>query len=273
MQDLQHGMRRALKDFFLSEVFRDHMQADRGGDGNIRLVGANATITLSADQFRIDRENGRLQLGNVDATVSESENDMVRHYHSNLAVITLHDGFEPHKPVIQIELKDDVSYTVVGDDAPAVRKPKETLPSIGFHEQPEMQSAFEAYDQTQVLSPDFALPIYENQKKVRAKLVEEYEKYRSEIRGEIHFRSSIAVATIGMVLIGAMLGIILRSGQVLTAIFISCIPGMLVLIACLVARNFADRPAFGLAAVGILWGTTAILFLGAGVIGFKVLRR
>ncbi|MCA9254633.1 MAG: LptF/LptG family permease [Phycisphaerales bacterium] len=274
IDDLMHGMRKCMKKYFLAEVFRDHITKARGGDGRITLKDSNAEITLEASEgFRTDRDNGKIELAGVTAKVSEAGNPIVRNYSAKLAEIKLNDGIAAHSPIIQIELRDDVRYTIEGADAKVVRKPKETLPAVLFEAQDEMQKAFTGFDEMEVLEDDFSIPIFKEDLEKRKKLLKVFRKYNSEIRGEIHFRIAIAVAVLPMVLMGAMLGIILRGGQVLTAVFISCIPGLFVLLAFLIARNFANQPEYGLTPVFIVWGATAILYGGVGVIGFRFLKR
>ncbi|MCB9853633.1 MAG: LptF/LptG family permease [Phycisphaerales bacterium] len=274
IDDLMHGMRRNLKTYFLVEVFKDHLLKSRGGNGRITLKDDNADITLEASGgFQNDPTNGRIRLKDVVARVREAGNPIVRVYRADFATVQLNDGIELHEPIIQIELRDDVQYSIEGDEGKVIRKPKETLPAILFRAQPEMEKAFEDFDEIEALSPDFSIPIFSDHAEARQKLIKRYEKYHSEIRGEIHLRMAISAAVLAMVVMGAMLGITLRGGQVLTAVFISMIPGVFTLLAFLVARSLSDRPQLGMTSVFIVWGATAVLYAGVGVIGFKVLKR
>src|SRR5690606_28680437 len=54
LQDLMHGMRRVLKEFFLVELFKDDLLPQRGGDGRIELTGRGVTIRLDVGGFRVD---------------------------------------------------------------------------------------------------------------------------------------------------------------------------------------------------------------------------
>lgn len=273
IDDLMHQMRRYMKSYFLVEIFKDEIVLDRGGDARITLKDQNSEISLYVGGFRNDPTTGRIQLNDVDAVVKESGNPIVRNYHSNLATVQLNDGLELHSPIIQIDLKDEVQYSIQGDASKVIRKPKETLPAIVFKAQKEMNRAFEEFDEAQLLKPNFAVPIFSDHEEKRQKLVRKYEEYHSEIRGEIHLRMAISVAAIAMIVMGAMLGIIMKGGQVLTAVFISMIPGVFLLIAFLVARSFADQPQFGYTSVLVIWGATAVLYSGVGVLGFKFLKR
>lgn len=273
IDDRMHEMRRYMKAFILTDTFKNQIDPSRGGDGRITIADQNSEISLYVGGIRSDPGNGRIQLKDVDASVRETGNPIVRKYRANLATVELNDGIELHQPIIQIELKDDVQYWIEGDASKVIRKPKETLPAILFSQQPDMQTAFEEFDERDLLKAGFAVPIPSDHEEKRLKLVKKYAEYHSEIRGEIHLRLAISVATLAMIVMGAMLGIILRGGQVLTAVFISCIPGLFILLAFLVARSFADRPALGMTSVFIVWGATAVLYAGVGVIGFKGLRR
>ncbi len=273
IDDLMHQMRRYMKSYFLVEVFKDEIVLDRGGDARITLKDQNSEISLYVGGFRNDPTTGRIQLNDVDAVVKESGNPIVRNYHSNLATIQLNDGLELHSPIIQIDLKDEVQYSIQGDASKVIRKPKETLPAIAFKAQEKMNRAFEEFDEAQLLKASFAVPIFSDHEEKRQKLVRKYEEYHSEIRGEIHLRMAISVAAIAMIVMGAMLGIIMKGGQVLTAVFISMIPGVFLLIAFLVARSFADQPQYGYTSVLVIWGATTVLYSGVGVLGFKFLKR
>src|SRR5207247_1903101 len=98
-------------------------------------------------------------------------------------------------------------------------------------------------------------------------------RFRSEVQGEIQFRASYAASAIAVILIGAMLGIVMRGGQVLTAFGISCLPTAIVVVASIVGRNLAEQPGKQIVSLAVMWGATALLYVAAGVIGTKVLQR
>lgn len=273
IEDRMHSMRRFMKGYFLDQIMLDEIVPSRGGDGRITLKDKNAEISLYVGGIRVDPTNGRIALNDVDATVKEAGNPTVRKYHSNLATVQLNDGIAPYQPIIQIELKDEVRYWIKGDEDKVIRKPKETMPAILFSQQEKMQQAFKNFDERELLQASFSVPIPSDHEEKRQKLVRRYEEYHSEIRAEIHLRLAISAAVLAMVVMGAILGIILRGGQVLTAVFISCIPGLFILIAFLVAKSFADRPSLGMTSVFVVWGATAVLYGGVGVLGFKGLKR
>ena len=109
-------------------------------------------------------------------------------------------------------------------------------------------------------------------KEARAKLIKRKSQFESEVLGEIHFRSAYSVSAVAVILIGAMLGIILRGGQVLTAFGISCVPTAVVVIASIVGRNMANQPGGAPGALAVMWGTTILAYIAVGVIASRVLR-
>jgi hypothetical protein len=108
---------------------------------------------------------------------------------------------------------------------------------------------------------------------MRQKLLQRLSEFKAEVRGEIHFRASYSLCAIAIVLFGAVLGIIVRGGQVLTAFGISCIPMILVVVASIVGRNLADRPEFAALSTGVMWGVAIFMYLATAVFAARVLKR
>jgi len=95
----------------------------------------------------------------------------------------------------------------------------------------------------------------------------------SDVQGEIHFRASYSLSAIAIILFGAVLGIIVRGGQVLTAFGISCVPMIFVLVASIVGRNLSDRPEYGLLSVTVMWGSTIFMYFATGFVAVRFLKR
>jgi hypothetical protein len=93
------------------------------------------------------------------------------------------------------------------------------------------------------------------------------------VRGEIHFRAAYACSAVATVLLGAMLGIVLRGGQVLTAFGISCVPTAFVVVAGIVGRNLSSQPQYGIASMAVMWGATAMMFVACAVVSAKLLPK
>src|SRR5207249_1480160 len=95
----------------------------------------------------------------------------------------------------------------------------------------------------------------------RENTIRRLEQFASQVRGEIHFRASYAASAVAVVLLGAILGVIMKGGQVLTAFGISCIPTSFVVVSSIMGRNLADRPEHALASLGVMWGATGVMYL------------
>mgnify|MGYP003394105335 FL=1 len=108
---------------------------------------------------------------------------------------------------------------------------------------------------------------------MREKLILRSRQLESELIGEIHFRSSYALSTMAVVVLGAILGIIVRGGQVLTAFGISCVPSLFVVLTSIIGRNFAGRPEYTDLSVATMWSGTAGIYLATLFVAFKLLRR
>jgi hypothetical protein len=78
---------------------------------------------------------------------------------------------------------------------------------------------------------------------------------------------------VAIVLFGAVLGIIVRGGQVLTAFGISCLPMLFVVVAGIVGRNLSDRPAYGAMGIAVMWGAAAFMYFATGFVAVKILKR
>lgn len=271
--DLTHGLRREMMVYFLNEVARDTIEAT---GGTVRFFGDGLTIDLNVGRYTTDKEDGRLRMQNVTARITHADPGKPADiYRASDAAIELRTSFTTNRPTIGIELVGDVTLTrdPAGPDDQVVKKPKETLPRVEFRDQPEMMKRYEAFDLRQLYEAQAPVPLHEKQERMRKKVVEKVQQYRSELKGEIEFRASYSLDAIAIILIGAMLGIVVRGGQVLTAFGISCIPMVLVVIACIVGRNLADKPQFEMISLGTMWGATGFMYLAMLFIGFKVLKR
>ncbi len=277
IQDLMHGMRREMMSFFLNESLREAMDPATG-TGTYTFVSPQNQIKIVALQFITDPEDGRVTLQDVTATVSHADRPGVNDvYTAKRALISLRSGLDRERPHIEIELFEDVAVRrePAGPDDSVVRKPKEVLPRVDFHDQPDMMKRFGAFDQNvaSLYDDSLELPLYEKQERARQKVAERVQRYKSEVLGEIHFRSSYSLVTVAVVLLGALLGIIVRGGQVLTAFGISCVPLLIVIIASIVGRNLADRPNQADVGLMVMWGATVFMYVATWVVAFRVLRR
>jgi len=282
IEDLMNGMRKELKIYFLARKTDEIVKANQG-DIEFYDKANDRRVKLSAYGIFVNEDDGRITLNDVEATVWESGAVDGTRYQAESARIRLEGGTVEHEPDIVVTLEDDVRITPAGEggNARIIRKPSETLPRMPFKDQEKIYPAFQDFMTTSVQSlfdrdyeaqPD-ALKLFAKQKRVQQRLARKEAEYRSEVRGEIHFRLSISLAWLAVIVIGALLGIIIRSGQALVAFFISCIPCLFITVTALTARNLADRPDYSIGGIALLWGSTALLYVAVGVIGTRFLRR
>ena len=281
VQDLMHGMRKELKVYFLARKTNDIILPT----GKIEYVDQeNQTrIKIEAEAVDINQDDGRISLKGVKATVWKNGEIDGTHYLAEFARIELQDSAIDYQPDVVITLEENVRITPANAPANAriIRKPSETLPRVPFKDQPEIAGAYHRFienDIQTIFDRDYegradSLQLFAKQKKRQRNLANKHAQYQSEILGEIHFRASISITWIAVIIIGALLGIILRSGQALVAFFISCIPCLFMLIVALVARNQFDKPDRLLMTLGLLWANPVILYSAAWIIGTRYLRR
>lgn len=267
IQDMMHGMNREVMVVFMDQ------ELDKAG-GSFKLIGrGGATIDVSVDEWASDADDGRFLMRNVTAKVA-MPGKPVDVYHSSEGVIELRGNDEDSQNIC-VSLSGEVSIQRENarPDDPVVKKPKEELPRVPFSLQPKMYKRYQSFDAVSLFENAGALPLVAKQERLRKKLVEKQRTYLQEILGELHFRATYSVDGIAIILLGAMLGIIVRNGQVLTAFGLSCVPMVFVIIACITGRNLADQPGLGMTAVFVMWGATAILYGATCFIGIKVLKR
>lgn len=277
IQDLMHGMMREMMSYFLNESIREAMDR-KTGTGEYRFVSPGHEIKVVALGFITDPDDGRVTLGDVTASVTHRDRPgLTDVYTAKRALVTLRSGLVRDRPQVEIELFEEVSMRrePPGPDDSLVRKPKEVLPRVDFHDQPDMYRRFSTFEASKgsLFDESFSLPLYEKQERGRQRIGERVQRYRSEVAGEIHFRRSYSLVTVAIVLLGAILGIIVRGGQVLTAFGISFVPLLIVIVASIVGRNLADRPAQMGASLMVMWGATAFMYAATGVVAFKILKR
>jgi lipopolysaccharide export LptBFGC system permease protein LptF len=94
-----------------------------------------------------------------------------------------------------------------------------------------------------------------------------------EIDIEIHSRLAFGVCCVALVLLGAGLGIVFRSGHLLTAFGISCIPTSICLITIFTGKHIAERGGVNLGmGIAFLWSGIAIIMIG-NIFLFRYLMR
>ena len=272
IQDYMHGMRREMRVFFLNQDIEEHLN---GPDRTCRLKGDGFDFEITAEKYQTNADDGRITLGDVRVKKVHSNGAPTDVYVADQARVQLRKGLRQDTFDILLELNGNVQISrepAVRNER-VVRKPKEVLPKVAFDDQPTLLARYEAFDMTSLFDPATDLNLFQKQERMQTKLIKRVRENISEVRGEIHFRASYALAAIAIIVLGAVLGIIVRGGQVLTAFGISCIPMLIVVIASIVGRNLADRPDYTTTSITVMWGSTVFMYAATTFMAFKVLKR
>jgi lipopolysaccharide export LptBFGC system permease protein LptF len=97
---------------------------------------------------------------------------------------------------------------------------------------------------------------------LRKKLRKMCSDLQLEIDIEIHSRLAFGVCCVALVLLGAGLGIVFRSGHLLTAFGISCIPASLCLITIFTGKHIAQRSSIDLGlGIAFLWSGIVLIMI------------
>lgn len=269
VEDRLYGLTRELMTYFMYEYAVQHLRED----GFFRLISPTAQYDIYSKEGSQDPDDGRPLMRKV--RVEEKSQAGTQIYTADSATIELRSSLDRKNPNIQVELIGNVEIRNAAEKNSdrAVHKPKEPLKVVSFLDQDELKSRIEAFDSKPLLAGEPMLGLPKKQTKQCEKLLEFVRKFRAEVQGEIHFRASYSITSIAVVLMGAMLGIIVRGGQVLTAFGISCIPSLFVVLSSIVGRNLSDRPGMTMASLGVMWGGAAFIYLATAFIGMKVLKR
>jgi lipopolysaccharide export LptBFGC system permease protein LptF len=272
--DKLNGVKREMMAHCLYQDVVRQLDPGQGGTGTYRLAGGGMEYEITAEQFAVDPEDGKPSLRGV-RVVEKGGETGDRLLTADAAGFELRSGLDRVRCVIIVDLVANVDirrYPPQADDR-VVKKPKESLKPILFQDQARLQAQLDSMDAIKLLDTNASFDLHPKQKKMLGLLHALVAKSRSELEGEIHFRASYSVVAIAVVLFGAVLGIIVRGGQVLTAFGISCLPMLFVVVASIAGRNLADQPAHTMASITIMWGAAAFMYLATGFVAIKVLKR
>lgn len=268
------GLRREMMAHLLYRNVVENLDPDLGGKGSFQLLGGGVKYEVSAKQFAVDPDDGRASLRGVH--VSEIDDSGTgRTLDGDSATVELRSGVDRAKPVIILELVGnvDIRRYPMGLDDRVVRKPKEALKPVQFLDQPQLVGQMKSLEVASLLDPGVSFDLHPKQQRLRNKLLAWLAKFKADVQGEIHFRASYSLNAVAVILFGAVLGIIVRGGQVLTAFGISCVPMLFVVVASIVGRNLTDRPAFATLSICVMWGAVAFMYLATAFVAVKVLKR
>ena len=96
----------------------------------------------------------------------------------------------------------------------------------------------------------------------------------TEIELELHSRLAFGVSCVALVLLGAALGIVFRSGHLLTAFGVSFIPAALCLITIFTGKHIAEKSSISMGAgIVFLWSGILAVALADIIIYRALLRR
>ena len=95
----------------------------------------------------------------------------------------------------------------------------------------------------------------------------------TEIRVELHCRLAFGVSCVVLVLLGSALGILFRSGHLLTAFGVSFVPAALCLVTIFTGRHIAEQQGGSGAGLAFLWSGIAVVSLADFFIYKALLKR
>lgn len=269
VSDLLFRLKRSLMEQYL---FQDVVDGIKAG---YTLRGPDTTYRIKAERLRQAPGTNQPELAEV--TVEEvMASGESRVFTASRATVDLKNSFDRENPNVVVELTGGVKVRQIPGtpNDRIVTLEKQSLVPVSFLSQPSLKTRLEAFEANKALDPEVNLgPSTPKLDEARANLIKRRDRFLSEVKGEIHFRASYAASAIAVILLGAMLGIVLRGGQVLTAFGISCLPTAFVVVASIVGRNLADQPDKTLLSLCIMWGATILMYLATVVVGLRVLHR
>ena len=275
MQAHMANMRRVMMSLFLNQDVSEQMDPDHGGNGVYRLKGKGFDLIITARRIALDEEDGRARLGDVHVRLVHAGERPDDVYTAELAIVELQSSRNRDRSSIHVQLIGDVKIRPdpAGPDEHVVKKNKETLPQVAFADQGALFERFESFDIKALFDEREDYPLFQKQERIKNAITKIMSRFAAKVRGEIHFRASYSLGAIAIVLLGALLGIIVRGGQVLTAFGISCVPMLFVIVASIVGRNLADRPDYSLTSTCVMWGSTLFMYMAATIVGARLLKR
>lgn len=274
VSDLLFQLRRELWEHFVFREFDAAFNSERGGRYQLVTPGGSP-IVIEYQKIRLGADERETELGDVTVRMVVDGEPQVAT--ARAAAVRLKTNLaDRENPSLLVEVKEvsrQIGESAAGD-ARVVTAVRETLPEMRVRDQPGVLRHAESFDFGAAMDPAVDMAWMTSKlKRVRERLLKRKAELSSEVRGEIHFRASYAATAVATILLGAMFGIILRGGQVLTAFGISCVPTAFVVVAAIVGRNLAGHPQFGMASLSVMWGAAAVLYAAAAVVATRWLPR
>jgi len=103
-------------------------------------------------------------------------------------------------------------------------------------------------------------------------IIDDCAELATEIRVEKHSRLAFGVSCVVLVILGTVLGIVFRSGHLLTAFGVSFIPAALCLITIFTGKHIAEKSATDITGILFLWSGIGAVLL-ADIFIYKSLAK
>jgi len=270
VSDMLFTFKRGMMEQFVFQDVVEHV--NEGYD----LFAGDTVYRITAEQMRQSPATNQPELAGVTVLERLASGEQ-RILTAERATVELKNSpVDRERPNVVVELSGGVRIksSPGSPNDRVVSIDKQALLPASFVDQPRLMAKLAKFTPNSALDPavTFGLSTQKLADK-RTALIKRKDKFVSEVRGEIHFRASYAVSAVAVILIGAMLGIVMRGGQVLTAFGISCVPTAIVVIACIVGRNYSDQPERAVFSLGMMWGATGFMYLAVLFVGTKLVQR
>jgi len=271
--DRVDGFRRRLARVFANQWVLRQLEAA----GECRLSGPRVEYLIQPGQYAPgDEEQTPLFKEVVVTETRTEENDAGKSVSTHTALVgavRVREIVDRGEPMAQIDLSGgvDVRQVPMAVGETPIKKLDEKLQPVPMP-RPATERLAKLTNED-LLDPRTDLHLSQKLTEARGKILEARDKVRVEVVAIIQFRASYAAGTIAVVMLGAILGAILRGGQVLTAFGISCVPSLVVAIGTIIGRNYADQPGTHQAGVAVMWGFNVLLAATAVFVCGKYFKR
>lgn len=243
----------------------DDLLAEWANDKRVALADSAGGYTVQAAQAgRIPRDGG-IELTEV--TVEENRQGRRRTYAAKRATVDLARGDTFAESGVRIELFD----VQMRDGASSVARPKETLAPVAVTSQWSQRVA--QLSENDLLRAEASAakddPLTERRDRAREVLGDVGRK----IVATIHERTAYSVSVFGLVILGAVLGIVLRGSHMVVAFGISFVPSLVVILTIVAGRQMACNAPTYAVGLSLMWaGIAAVAALDWWTLA-RVLRR
>jgi lipopolysaccharide export LptBFGC system permease protein LptF len=240
-----------------------HATTDHGQD-------AHATADHGQDAHATTSPHAA-DAGRVKLAVFDRHHKLLQTLTAQTGIVEFGRTFVGQKPVIDVKLQGGVIIAVAGSDLPPLRKDEWKTAAVDIP-----QSLLQKADAITVEDLNSRADSLTHNQAILGQLQEfkdqNISKLVAKIKGEIHSRLAYGVGCLLMVLMGAMLGLIFRGGQLISAFAIAMVPAFIVIIAILVGTQIQKRTSIGPIAIpGIdLQFPVGLVIIWSGVVAMVI---